>query len=591
MSLIPVYTPIRDLRKKTTYRFLESFLGLLSIFFLSTLVILAIVSPILLSLFLICYSFFMVFKIGIHGIYSIFSYKNLRRWEKLNYILLFENFAKKDFISIESQLLTLKNKYKDNINWSSKLDEDITKLQNYSENDILPNEVFHLPIFAVYNESFSVIKRSIQKIYESGYDLSKIVIIITQEARIGEEKNQDLFQKIKNLDWTNTFNLSLFKEIDLVENLYQRKYNSILEKKKKISNFSIKNDRLNIIFTQHPDGLVGEIKGKASNEDWGARVGTLFIHSQKLNPKNILVTSLDADSKVGNNFFQMLSFRFCFTENRLNKGYQPLPIYSNNYLTANLFPRLVATNTTIWYMIQMSITDELHFFANYSVPLDLLIRVDFWNREVIAEDSLLFSRCFITLEGNFEVIPFYGTFEGDTVVGEDYFETVLNQYLQLQRWAWGGIEGFAYKFWYFFIDKKGKSIDVRKRINLIRIEILNHFFWATSPVVFSVINLLPFFLSSREFRESPVQYNLWVFSQYFAWISFIFLVICSYITFRYIFVKAKINEKSKWYHFITLTLQWVISPFIYILWAPPALDVQIRGMLGKYLGYWVTPKK
>ena len=87
-------------------------------------------------------------------------------------------------------------------------------------------------------------------------------------------------------------------------------------------------------------------------------------------------------------------------------------------------------------------------------------KINFWNREVIAEDSLLYAKCLVKFNGDFRVVPFYGTFEGDAVVGEDHFETIINQYRQLQRWAWGGIEGFPYKFKNFFWTEEGKLIDL-----------------------------------------------------------------------------------------------------------------------------------
>jgi hypothetical protein len=96
---------------------------------------------------------------------------------------------------------------------------------------------------------------------------------------------------------------------------------------------------------------------------------------------------------------------------------------------------------------------------------------------------------------------------------------------------------------------------------------------------------------SQQYRESAVQLNLWIFGQYFTWISFVYLIISSYITFAFIARKATKNIKVRWYHWIVVSLQWVVSPAIFIMMSPPALDVQIRGILGKYLGYWVTPKK
>jgi len=580
-------TKILDLRKKFVYRFLESFLGLFSISFLIILIILAIFSPVVLAIFLIGYSFFMVLKVGLHGIYTIYTYKNLRRWETVGWKNLLTDMDKDPEKALDT-LQKLKHKYDTKIEWKSRLEADLKQfslIQNTKYQS--PNEVIHIPLFAVYDEAGEILSRSLKQIYNSGYPLDKIVVFLSQEDRAGAESHSQLLEVLQQEKWLN-LEIIEEKNQDIV---YNSNHDSFEYTNQTFKNFKISNNKLNLVITYHPDGLAGEIRGKASNEDWAGRQASLFVKAKKWDPEMVVLTSLDADSRVGDNFFQMLSFRFCLTENRHSSGFQPLPVYTNNFFSSNLFPRLVATNTTIWYMIQSSLLDELHFFANYSVPLVVVRKIDFWNREVIAEDSLLFAKCFVGFEGNFSVIPFYGTFEGDAVEGEDYIEAIINQYKQLQRWAWGGIEGFPYKFYKFFLDKDGKKIELRKRIKMIRLEFLNHFFWATLPLVFSIVVFLPQVFGSQEYKESSIQLNLWIFGQYFTWLSFIFLVIASYITYTYIAVRATKNMDVKWYHWLIVSFQWIASPTIFVFMGPPAIDVQIRGILGKYLGYWVTPKK
>jgi hypothetical protein len=47
--------------------------------------------------------------------------------------------------------------------------------------------------------------------------------------------------------------------------------------------------------------------------------------------------------------------------------------------------------------------------------------------------------------------------------------------------------------------------------------------------------------------------------------------------------------RFKW---VWMVLQWALFPINFIFFgALPALDAQTRLMLGKYMGFWVTPKE
>ena len=47
-----------------------------------------------------------------------------------------------------------------------------------------------------------------------------------------------------------------------------------------------------------------------------------------------------------------------------------------------------------------------------------------------------------------------------------------------------------------------------------------------------------------------------------------------------------------WRKHIYMVLQWILLPLTIIIFgALPGLESQTRLMLGKYMGFWVTPKK
>jgi hypothetical protein len=576
-------------RKKLVYRILESVLGISSLVFLVLLLILSFWWPTVAAVFLIVYSFFWLLRVNSVCLYTIYSYKNLRRWESFNLPQILASFDQ-GLEQAKAELLSIQKKYAQSLDWKWHLQQDINYLPELANTKFSkPSQIVHIPIFSVYNESPEILIRSLEAIYKSGYDLSKIIVFVTQEARLGKLPNQQFRQVINQLDWVNSAYLNE-TNLDLV---YRQNHFTDLKEytHPEFAQFQIKSNQLNLIFTEHPDGLTGEIKGKASNEDWAGRQASLFVQTQNLDPELVLITSLDVDSRVGKNFFHLLSLRFCLTPDRFQCGFQPIPVYSNNFLNTGLIPRLIATQTTLYQFAQNVLEEEAALFANYSVPLVTLRQVNFWVREGIAEDYLLFAKCYLHFGSHFRVIPFYGIFEGDAVEADDYLEAITNQYKQLQRWSWGGVESFPYLVYNLFFNSHRPVIPLTKKLAKVWSLFSNHFFWATTPIIFSLGVFLPGWFGGEAFKSTPTGQSLANFSSIFATISLIFLSTFTYITFQYIAPKAKPQSKLSYADLFRITAQWLASPILYGLMSVPALDSQLRGVLGKYLGYWVTPKK
>jgi hypothetical protein len=579
-------TIIED-RKTITYRFLEGLIGYTSLSFLFILLITSILNPFLASVFLIIYSFLWILKYTLNVVYTLYTYIQLRRWEKVDWIRLFDDFNSSQEKAIQT-LEDLSHKYHNKIDFHHKLQDQIAQLKANSgtvfEN---PNTIKHVCIFSIYNENEEVLVKSLKYIFESKYDLKNLVVFVSQEGRYGEENNSQLREKVRKYEWINSYNIS---ENNL-ETVYNDSFETLDYSSKEFTDVAFDPQKLTVIFTQHPDGLVGEIKGKASNEDWGGRQAALFLKSQKIDPTIVLITSLDADSHIGEFFFHHLSYTYCATANREICGFQPIHSYSNNFYDTSLWPRQVATQTGLSNLTNLGIEGETPFFAIYSSSMSVLQQVNFWVRDCIGEDAMIFNKCLIHFEGKFRVIPFYGVFEGDAVEADDYIEAILSQYKQLQRWAWGGVEDFPYVFKHFFLVESGRKIDLRIRLRWIFLKFSNHFFWSSSPVIFSVGLMLPSIFGGSRYSQTQTAQNLNILSQYFAWISFIFIISFGYITFAYFATKANENRRPNLQQIVLVGIQLLLSPFLYGFMGIPAIDAQIRGIRGKYLGYWVTPKK
>jgi Glycosyl transferase family group 2 len=508
----------------------------------------------------------------------------MKRWQSANWNDILSSFviSKDEAIKEMKKIQSISNIKE----WKTRVQIDINSFIEEKDNRFWnPFNIYQTPIFAVYNEPVSVLTRSLKAIHGSKYPLEKIIVFITQEARVGEEHNSKFREELGKIEWLNTANISE-KNYDCVfnEDHINLEYSNL-----EFLNFNIDSTKLNLIFVQHPDGLVGEIKGKASNESYAGRQISLFLKSKNISSDIAITTSLDADSSIGEYFFHMLSYKYCVTSDRSRAGFQPVPVYSNNYFETHFWPRLVAANTTLWQFAQCSLEDEAKFFANYCVPIKVLQEVDFWQTDVIAEDALCFTKCFCYFKGDFRVIPFYGVFKGDAVEADTYLETIENQYKQLQRWAWGGVECLPYLLHRLFHTPEGREIDLKKRLKFVWSEFTNHYFWSTTPTLFSLGVFLPSLLGGTKFKTLPIAVTFSEFGSIFAWISIIIVIIFSYITL--IFITSQRDQKITPTTLIKIIYQSILSSVVYGTLGIPALDSQIRGLRGKYLGYWVTPKK
>ncbi|NJS41711.1 hypothetical protein HC766_05220 [Candidatus Gracilibacteria bacterium] len=77
-------------RKQPSYRRLEATLGITSLFFISLIIILSIFAPTLASLILITYSFMWLMKYSLNVIYTITTYKRMKRWQSIDIFRLLE---------------------------------------------------------------------------------------------------------------------------------------------------------------------------------------------------------------------------------------------------------------------------------------------------------------------------------------------------------------------------------------------------------------------------------------------------------------------------------------------------------------------
>jgi len=172
----------------------------------------------------------------------------------------------------------------------------------------------------------------------------------------------------------------------------------------------------------------------------------------------------------------------------------------------------------------------------------------------------------------------------DANVAPTFFRTMKNVYRQIRRWAYGA-ENVPYFLFGFLKDNK---IPLKKKLSLGFATIETYWSWATNSIIIFLLGWLPIVLGSDAFRQSLLSYNLPIFTRNILTLGMIGLVGSAF--FSILLLPPKPIKLGRAKHLI-LFLEWFLLPLIMIFFTTlPALEAQTRLMLGKYMGFWSTPK-
>ncbi|MDD3711788.1 MAG: glycosyltransferase family 2 protein, partial [Patescibacteria group bacterium] len=285
------------------------------------------------------------------------------------------------------------------------------------------------------------------------------------------------------------------------------------------------------------------------------------------------------------NYFYCLTYKFLTVENPYRASYQPIPVYHNNVWQAPFFARVASASNTFWQMMQQIRPEKLATYSSHSMTFRALVDIDFWSTNMVSEDSRIFWHCFLHYNGDYRVEPLYFSVSMDVTCDESFWKTAKSLYKQQRRWAWGS-ENVPYLIFNFF--KKKKTLRKRKSLRHIWIQIYGFHSWATTALIIAVIGWMPMLLGGDRFNENVMALNLPHITQTLMTIAMIGLVISAVIS------SLLLPKRPKNYGFFRnakLILEWIFIPVsIIIFGAIPCIDAQVRLMLGRYMGFWVTPK-
>lgn len=410
--------------------------------------------------------------------------------------------------------------------------------------DLEYTDIYHAVLFPAYKEGLNILTPSIEALKSANYPKDRMIVVLSIEERAGPEV------------WSNALTL-------------EKKYNK---------------DFFQFLITKHPDNMQGEVRVKGANATWGAKILKDFLDSKKIDYSHVVMSCFDADTCAQIEYFGCLTHHYLTSPSRLQSSYQPIPVYNNNIWQARSIARILELGSSFMQMIETMRVEKFVTFSSHSMSFKTLVDVGYWPVDMISDDSVIYWKCFLYFNGKYNVIPMYVTVSMDVATEKGVIQTIVKQYKQKRRWAWG-IENFPYVMLGFMENNKiPLRVKIRRAFNILEC----HYTWAVWAIIITFIAPLPLIFGGGLFRQTAIGYNLPSVSAALFNISLFTIFSCIFVTMRLLPPRPKDVKKGKW---IVMVLQWVFSPIVAaLLGSTPAVDAQTRLMLGKYMHFYVTSK-
>jgi hypothetical protein len=471
-------------------------------------------------------------------IQTIYGYNKTKKFTSLDW----EGIVKSDYID-QSKIKTTGFKFIDKFR---KKQIDFYK-QNYSKYHN-PDKLVHLIMIPMVKESFSIVAETIESIKKNKYDTKNNVIIqICPEERASPAS-----------------------------------INTALKLQKKFKSYF-----LDVIVTEHPKGLKGELVGKGGNINFAAKEALKYFKINKIDNSRVLVTTLDADNKIHPQFLSCLSYTYLGSQDPHNASYEPVAFYINNFWDVPAPIRVLAANNTFYTLIKAVRPHLQSNFSSHSQSLLSLIQTNFWSGKSIVEDGHQYYRSFICFKGYYRVVSVFCPVYQDAVQNKSYIKTLKAQFVQLRRWAYGSSD-IAYLATRTLIGKN-KIKGVPFWPSLVRFLRLleTHVSWGGSTFFLAFAAWMPLILSNN--KSATIVYQLPGIVRVIQTIMMVGIIANVYVSYQILPPKPAHYGRLKT---ISFWLQWTLTPFVGLIYGTiSGLSAQFRLLSGRYLeSFDVTEK-
>ncbi|HMQ96323.1 MAG TPA: glycosyltransferase family 2 protein [Candidatus Saccharibacteria bacterium] len=521
------------------YRFFEIVPGALSYGMLLTLLILSIFDPFIASIFILLLIITMVFKAAGIAYHSYIGYKRLQRAQRVDWSARLNDLeypeAAKQRLSRQQLQFSDEKVHYDNIQQLLATPDSYPK----------PSELFHLIVMPAYNEPYEVIEPTVEAILSGSADSKKMIMVFAYEERGGA----DIKQTAKRL-----------------QKKYQKQFYAFMT-------------------VEHPANLPGEVIGKGANITYAAKHAEQWVAGQSIDFSKVIVTTLDCDNKPHQSYFDYVAYEFIVHQDRKHLSYQPIALYFSNIWDAPAPMRVIATGNSFWTVVSSMRQHQLRNFAAHSQPMDALSEMGYWSTRSIVEDGHQYWRSYFFFKGNYSVVPIHVPVYQDAVMTGSLKGTLVAQFKQLRRWAYGASD-VPFVAERVFTSKRTSPFwpGVARFMRLID----SHVTLATIAIVVAIGGWIPLIINPDAAHQIVVHNLPATIGQIQQW-AMIGIFVTVFLTLKMLPPRPKRYRRTRT---LGMVVQWVLLPFTSIGYsAVSALNAQTHLMFGKYLDKFDVTEK
>lgn len=526
-------------KRPPLYRFYEMIPGLFSYGVILLLIVLSLVNPLWASVYLLLFILSMFIKIFSIMYHTVKAHKVFNRSMRVNWQ---KRLA--DLEDPKKSSLRLANSHSTGIEFDHHR-EQVDKLAADTKSYPKPSEVYNIAIIALYNESYDVLQPTLQSLVDTTYDKDRLVVVLAYEERGGAEVEAMVKQLVKEYK-------GAFKDLSAVK---------------------------------HPDGMPNEVVGKGGNITFAGRYIRERLPELGIGETNTVITTLDSDNRPHKTYFDYLTYMYIIHPDRDNLAYQPLALFLNNIWDVPAPMRVAATGNTFWSMIVSMRPYMLRNFAAHAQPLQSLIKTDFWSTRSIVEDGHQYWRSYVAHKGDYRVVPMYVPIYQDAVLSATYWKTMVAQFKQLRRWAYGASD-VAYVATQVF--SRARQIPFWGGLARLIRAVDSYVTWATLPLMIFLGAWAPLLLNSHA-HQNIVAHQLPGIVSGIQQVALVGILLSVYISMLMLPPRPSRYKRRRT---VYMVIQWALIPVVSIVFhSMAAFTAQTRLLMGRYLDVFdVTDK-